>query len=154
MMLYSETLSVKLFFLFLILCATFSSCLYLFSLGFLLYQTKRCNQTNHYGVNNKAAWYPDRPTKDDQTSMQQLIHAIAKFYPCTYCAHDFQQNLQQTPVVTTTRQELCMWLCEQHNRVNEKLGKETFPCTVQQLDQRWRKSDDPKCTGSSSSSSH
>jgi len=30
-------------------------------------------------------------------------------------------------------------MCEQHNRVNEKLNKECFPCTMEALDRRWRK---------------
>jgi FAD-linked sulfhydryl oxidase len=38
-----------------------------------------------------------------------------------------------------------MWLCEQHNLVNEKLGKELFMCDMKTLDERWRKSNDPKC---------
>lgn len=100
-------------------------------------------------LHSMAAWYPDIPTKEDQEMMHYFMQAVARFYPCTYCAHDFQANLQQTPVVTNTRENLCLWLCDQHNRVNQKLGKEAFPCTMQQLDNRWRKSNDPKCQGSS-----
>ena len=38
-----------------------------------------------------------------------------------------------------------MWLCEQHNLVNEKLGKDLFKCDMNTLDERWRKSSDPRC---------
>ncbi len=31
-----------------------------------------------------------------------------------------------------------MWLCDQHNRVNKKLSKPIFPCSVSALDLRWR----------------
>jgi mitochondrial FAD-linked sulfhydryl oxidase len=81
--------------------------------------------------------------------MRNFFNALSRFYPCTYCANDFQQNIKQQPVQVQTRQELCIWLCEQHNIVNQKLGKEKFPCTMKQLDQRWRKSDNPKCHDSS-----
>ena len=32
------------------------------------------------------------------------------------------------------RIELARWLCKQHNTVNEKLGKDQFPCDVRSLD--------------------
>ena len=31
---------------------------------------------------------------------------------------------------TESRTALSMWLCDQHNRVNEKLGKPTFRCEM------------------------
>lgn len=96
-----------------------------------------------------AAWYPNQPTTDDQSQMTNLFHSLAQFYPCSYCASDFQQNIQKHPIKVQSREELCIWLCQQHNKVNQKLGKETFPCTMKQLDERWRKSSDPKCQGSS-----
>ena len=38
-----------------------------------------------------------------------------------------------------SRLALSLWLCEQHNEVNEKLGKKIFPCKIEMLDQRWKK---------------
>ena len=32
-----------------------------------------------------------------------------------------------------------MWLCERHNEVNEKLGKEKHSCAIADLDERWLK---------------
>lgn len=81
--------------------------------------------------------------------MKSFFHTLARFYPCTYCALDFQENLHKHPIKVQTRDELCIWLCQQHNKVNQKLGKDTFPCTMRKLDERWRKSKDPKCQGSS-----
>jgi hypothetical protein len=31
-----------------------------------------------------------------------------------------------------------MWCCEFHNHVNIKLGKPVFPCSVAELDLRWK----------------
>ena len=49
---------------------------------------------------------------------------------------------------TSSRTELCQWLCEQHNHVNAKLGKPMFDCNMKNLDERWRKSSNPKCESS------
>jgi len=92
-----------------------------------------------------AAWYPDNPSEEDERMMTQFMNAFARFYPCTYCAKDFQENIDSRPVKAKTRQDLCMWLCEQHNLVNEKLGKDLFKCDMKTLDERWRKSSDPRC---------
>lgn len=37
-----------------------------------------------------------------------------------------------------SRTEFAIWLCRQHNRVNEKLGKNTFPCDLPAIDRRWK----------------
>jgi len=93
----------------------------------------------------KAAWYPDNPSREDERMISQFMNAFARFYPCTYCAKDFQDNLAKSPVKARSREDLSMWLCEQHNLVNEKLGKDLFKCDMKTLDERWRKSSDPRC---------
>jgi mitochondrial FAD-linked sulfhydryl oxidase len=78
---------------------------------------------------------------------------------CTRCAHDFRDNLKTVPVQADTRQDLCQWLCRQHNLVNTKLGKPIFACDMPSLDRRWRQqnnNDDDETTedaGSSNTSS-
>jgi FAD-linked sulfhydryl oxidase len=96
-------------------------------------------------LHSMAAWYPEKPSVEEQTKMRQFMEALSIFYPCTYCATDFQENIQKSPVKTATREDLCVWLCEQHNLVNEKLGKKKFNCDLKSLDERWRKSSDPRC---------
>merc|ERR1711971_799757 len=90
-------------------------------------------------LHSMAAWYPDKPSENDQISMNNFIQGLAKFYPCTYCAEDFRVNIEKEPVKTKSRVDLCQWLCEQHNDVNKKLGKKQFPCDMGSLDERWRK---------------
>ena len=77
--------------------------------------------------------------------MTAFMSSLARFYPCTWCATDFQRNLAASPVRTDSRTGLCQWICEQHNLVNEKLGKPLYPCDMKTLDDRWRKSDRPEC---------
>ena len=96
-------------------------------------------------LHSMAAWYPNTPTAKDQHLMSGFIQALAAFYPCSWCATDFQQNIELSPPKTESRDDLCIWLCEQHNVVNKKLGKPVFQCTIEKLDERWRKSTDPKC---------
>lgn len=98
-------------------------------------------------LHSVAAWYPDRPSEDDRTAARNLVAALARFYPCTYCAEDFRSNVNDNPVKTASREELSQWLCEQHNVVNEKLGKKRFPCDMKSLDERWRISSHPVCNG-------
>jgi mitochondrial FAD-linked sulfhydryl oxidase len=81
--------------------------------------------------------------------MQRFMAALARFYPCTWCAQDFQQSIKKEPVQTQSRKDLCIWLCEQHNLVNVKTGKPLFLCDMNALDERWRKSDKKQCSGSS-----
>jgi FAD-linked sulfhydryl oxidase len=38
-----------------------------------------------------------------------------------------------------SRTALSVWLCERHNEVNEKLGKEKHSCAIAELDKRWLK---------------
>mmetsp|Transcript_10878 Transcript_10878/g.16789 ORF Transcript_10878/g.16789 Transcript_10878/m.16789 type:complete len:175 (+) Transcript_10878:107-631(+) len=96
-------------------------------------------------LHTMAAWYPDQPSETDKQHMTNFMESLARFYPCTWCAHDFQENLKKQPVEVSSRQKLSVWLCEQHNLVNEKLGKPVFKCDMKNLDERWRKSTDPRC---------
>jgi hypothetical protein len=57
------------------------------------------NKQKHTNSNlKKAAWYPDKPTFDEEQKMSQFMEALSIFYPCTYCADDFQRNLKISPV--------------------------------------------------------
>lgn len=49
-------------------------------------------------LHSMAAWFPDNPTVDDEKNMSTFMSSFAKFYPCTYCAEDFQQNIKKSPV--------------------------------------------------------
>jgi len=45
-----------------------------------------------------SAWYPDNPTKEDEAVMKHMMDGFARFYPCTWCAADFQENVKKSPV--------------------------------------------------------
>jgi len=46
----------------------------------------------------QAAWYPDQPNDQDKKHMTNFMSALARFYPCPWCATDFQANIEQKPV--------------------------------------------------------
>jgi FAD-linked sulfhydryl oxidase len=52
------------------------------------------------------------------------------------CAEDFQKWMQKNTPRVSSRNEFGEWMCEAHNAVNEKLGKEQFDC--KRWEERWR----------------
>ena len=49
-------------------------------------------------LHSMVAWYPEKPAPTDETMMKQFFSSFARFYPCTWCAEDFQKNLEMKPV--------------------------------------------------------
>lgn len=85
-----------------------------------------------------TANYPERPTLTQQSETKQFISLFGKMYPCWSCADDFRRWMREEggePKVSN-RDEFGRWMCEAHNAVNVKLGKESFDCNKWQ--ERWR----------------
>jgi len=70
--------------------------------------------------------------------MLGLLRALPMLYPCSHCAADFDERVRAHPPDVSGRLGLSRWLCERHNEVNAKLGKEKFDCAVGKLDERWK----------------
>lgn len=83
-----------------------------------------------------TATYPDRPTPQQQTDARSFVSAFSRLYPCWVCASDFQEWLRNEPPKVSSREDFGKWMCEAHNAVNTKLGKESFDCN--KWDERWR----------------
>jgi FAD-linked sulfhydryl oxidase len=89
-------------------------------------------------LHTMAATYPEQPTTDQQRDASSFISSFSRLYPCYWCATDFQKWMKEArnaPRVSS-RTEFGQWLCEAHNEVNKKLGKEEFDCG--KVDERWR----------------
>ncbi|KAF8786921.1 FAD-linked sulfhydryl oxidase ALR like protein [Argiope bruennichi] len=82
-----------------------------------------------------AAYFPEKPSVDEQKDMKSFIGLFSKFYPCKECAEDFREDISKNPPATSSRNELSQWLCNMHNNVNKKLGKPLFDCST--VDERW-----------------
>ena len=80
--------------------------------------------------------YPTNPTPQLQSETKSFLTTFGKLYPCWVCAEDFQKWMQKNTPRVSSRNEFGEWMCEAHNAVNEKLGKEQFDC--KRWEERWR----------------
>ncbi|CAN9184051.1 unnamed protein product [Alternaria alternata] len=80
--------------------------------------------------------YPANPSPQLQSETKSFLTTFGKLYPCWVCAEDFQKWMQKNTPRVSSRNEFGEWMCEAHNAVNEKLGKEQFDC--KRWEERWR----------------
>jgi len=66
-----------------------------------------------------------------------LVLEITAYYSHTH-THTHHHHPPPHNHRTQSREDLCVWLCQQHNLVNEKLGKPVFRCDISELDDRWK----------------
>ncbi|RWS22228.1 FAD-linked sulfhydryl oxidase ALR-like protein [Leptotrombidium deliense] len=86
-------------------------------------------------LHTMAAYFPQKPTEQQQNDMKSFITLFSKFYPCEHCAKDMREDIRKDPPVTSSRSTLSLWFCNLHNKVNAKLGKPLFDCS--KIDERW-----------------
>ena len=89
-------------------------------------------------LHTMAANFPDEPTKQQQTRVESFLAALGFLYPCKLCAAHFRGYQQQHAIASRSRETLSMWLCDAHNEVNVRNGKESFYCDMGVLDARWK----------------
>ncbi|KAK5115538.1 hypothetical protein LTR62_001197 [Meristemomyces frigidus] len=84
-----------------------------------------------------TAAYPERPSLTQQMETKQFLGLFSKMYPCWVCADDFRTWMKDgnEPRVSN-REDFGQWMCEAHNAVNVKLGKQSFDC--KRWEERWR----------------
>lgn len=83
-----------------------------------------------------ATKYPMKPTPEEKSDMKEFIRLISVLYPCSYCAKEFRDDIREMPPQLGSRNELALWFCRIHNKVNAKLNKPQFDCS--KVDERWR----------------
>ncbi|CAG84863.1 DEHA2A12826p [Debaryomyces hansenii CBS767] len=83
-----------------------------------------------------AATYPENPSNKEQSDLKQFMKLFGNFYPCWYCRDDFVEYSQKSEPKVETQDAFGRWLCDAHNEVNVKLGKEKFDCNLWK--QRWK----------------
>lgn len=67
--------------------------------------------------------YPDGPTETQQQSMQLLLRHLYANLPCLACMIDASLYVQLNPPTLTSRPVFTQWIVDQHNYINQKLGK-------------------------------
>ncbi|KAF9964152.1 hypothetical protein BGZ70_006894 [Mortierella alpina] len=87
-------------------------------------------------LHTMAAYYPEKPSAMEQTTMKSLLSSFSQFYPCGPCAEHLREEMKVDPPKVESRKELAWWMCGMHNKVNDILGKESFDCN--KVDERWK----------------
>jgi FAD-linked sulfhydryl oxidase len=87
-------------------------------------------------LHTMAAYYPTRPSPERQRITRTFLEALGDVFPCHLCGDDWKRVLQQSPPNVSSQHDFSQWLCRAHNDINERLGKELFPC--EEVNQRWR----------------
>ena len=83
-----------------------------------------------------AAKYPQKPTPLQQEEMTDFLTIFSHVYPCFWCAKDFEKYITENAPQVKSQEELSIWMCQAHNKVNKKLGKAQFNCNFWK--ERWR----------------
>ena len=76
-------------------------------------------------LHNMAANYPDSPSPQHQASCRQFIFALRYLLPCKVCRDHFNSLLASRQPSIGSATELQDWVLWLHNKVNEKLEKNT-----------------------------
>ncbi|CDU22972.1 related to ERV1-mitochondrial biogenesis and regulation of cell cycle [Sporisorium scitamineum] len=101
-------------------------------------------------LHSAAAYFPEDPTAQQQSSMLALFRALPHVYPCHSCAKALGEEYRRQDKeggwedrslrlaeAVRSGPSLRKWLCGIHNEVNQRLGKPRFPCTETKLSERW-----------------
>ncbi len=82
-----------------------------------------------------ASAYPPNPTPQTIQEHKLFFQLLPRIYPCPDCRQHMRKMFHELPPRLNSQQEFVQWICEAHNRVNARLGKPIFDCTIH--DERW-----------------
>jgi len=98
----------------------------------------------------RAAWtllhaiatnYPENATEvkvgQYEREARNLMQSMSVLFPCHECAEHLRATLRELPVKAKTKGEFRNWMCQLHNRVNDRIGRPLFACGTAALDKRW-----------------
>lgn len=101
-------------------------------------------------LHSAAAYFPEDPSAQQQSSMLAMFRALPHIYPCHSCAEALGEEYKReekeggwedkkVKLADAVRSgpALRKWLCGIHNEVNQRLGKPKFACTEEKLSERW-----------------
>ncbi|CAD6196794.1 unnamed protein product [Caenorhabditis auriculariae] len=87
-------------------------------------------------LHTMSVYYPEKPSEEDKNNARSFMNTLGKLYPCDFCAKDLRNDLKEDPPRVENRTDFAQWMCELHNKVNEKTGKAKFDCRT--VFERWR----------------
>ena len=89
-------------------------------------------------LHTMAAYFSERPKAEQRLYAELYFKTLAALYPCKVCAEHMRNYIEEAPPDASSREALCLWVCDFHNQVNELTGKPAFPCNIKSLDERWK----------------
>lgn len=84
-------------------------------------------------IHSAAAQYPTNPSIQQKIEMKTWLQSFANLYPCHICRLGFVKIMQDLPPDTEGRDDLTLWACNAHNRVNNDIGLAQHPCDLARL---------------------
>ncbi|VDK43511.1 unnamed protein product [Anisakis simplex] len=97
--------------------------------------TEQLGKSTWNFLHTMAAYYPERPSEEEKNNARTMMNLLGKLYPCAPCAEGLRKDLGKYPPRVDSREVFSRYMCEMHNRVSEKLGKEQFDCS--KWKERW-----------------
>ena len=100
---------------------------------------KRENGKNFWNdMHSMAAYYPENPDETQIKHMDFFLKTCGDYFLIEQSwADTFNKNIKDFPPKLDSRDSFIMWMCQQHNLVNDSIGKPLFSCTVPNLIKRW-----------------
>ena len=95
---------------------------------------------NHFWnfMHTLAAYYPEKPSSDEREKMKFFVQNSAYYFLIEpKWIKRFHKHIEAMPPKLDSRDDFILWTCEQHNLVNESIGKQVFPCVLEGLKKRW-----------------
>ncbi|CBZ25114.1 conserved hypothetical protein [Leishmania mexicana MHOM/GT/2001/U1103] len=88
-------------------------------------------------LHSSAAVYPYKPSAVQQTAMKNFIESWAQVYACSWCAYHMREYVRDHPPDVRDKLTVSRYVCEMHNNVNVRLGKDVFDCSPSVVLRRW-----------------
>ncbi|CAG9571484.1 conserved hypothetical protein [Leishmania major strain Friedlin] len=88
-------------------------------------------------LHSSAAVYPYKPSAVQQTAMKNFIESWAHVYACSWCAYHMREYVRDHSPDVRDKLTVSRYVCEMHNDVNVRLGKDVFDCSPSVVLRRW-----------------
>jgi len=86
-----------------------------------------------------SVFLPEKPNKEEVDHFTNFVKGILHFgtkFESTW--HEYTiKYIKDNPFNFVDRESSMLWICNFHNDVNQKLGKDLFECTKENISQRW-----------------
>ena len=79
-------------------------------------------------LHTMAAGYENNGNPRLENDVKRMMHYMSRTYPCSKCAPHFRSYIKKNPVTAKTGRDFKIYMCNFHNSVNKRLGKNIYTC--------------------------